>query len=114
MTPEASWRMFAQRRRTRDSGKPFYQFGTKEFADLGAGAGISSVELIESVEGDYYAWMLNRTPTPTTRPILISESMEELNQRFQGGDLTESIQRAERDGKGRVIRLDVRELDKVS
>lgn len=114
MIDDRKWKLFAQRRRTRDVGKPFYQFGTQEFADLGAGAGISSVELIESVEGDYYAWMPNRPLTPTSRPILISESMEELIQRFQGGDLTENIQRSEREGKGSVIRLDVREVDKIS
>jgi hypothetical protein len=94
--------MFAQRR-----GDGFRHFGPAGYARLRAGDGVAEVELIEDPQGPYWSWI----DEGGDEPLYVSDSFHDLNHAFLAGDTAAPGPWAEqRAGRGRVVRLQVREL----
>ncbi len=110
-----TWKLYAQRRLKREQrligGNVFYAFGNLARAMQGAGDGVSEVELeIDNELGTYWGWL----PRSGDRPYYIADSEEALAVEFSDGDRTNQIEDAVKCGRGKVVRLSVKELAEVT
>lgn len=109
-----AWILYAQRRRKAEitmlGGNSFYRFGPEHWASGAVGEGVSEVELSLDSRGTYWAWL----PSTVNYLTHVHDSEAAVKHGYSGGDNTENMYEAEREGRGRLVRLSLRELSKVS
>lgn len=109
-----TWVLYAQRRLKREQkfigGNVYYAFGSLSRANQGAGDGVSQVELTVDDDGAYWGWLPRFSP----HPMYVCDSEDSLAIAFSCGDRTKQIHDAARCGRGKIVRLSVKELEEVS
>lgn len=101
-----SWQTHAQRR-----GDTYHYFGPPGWADQHDGDGVVAVELVENEDGPYYGWL--DAGDFDHGPVCVNLGYRAMLRAFQGTETTEDPVREQQAGKGRIVRLQVRELRPV-